>query len=173
MSNVPDNYRPDLGLRAFPLPACQLVCSFFFVFFPPFLSPFVCPSPPLSPSLIEVFAESTRDEKQTKCLLIQQPCITALSKSITLITQPKKSATGYESQISSPSTHRLLMHTHKVRTSWWNRNGAQQTLHPLPSAFFFSFHFLSCSFSFSSFFFMFPLAGSTNAHANSAKSIFS
>lgn len=44
----------------------------------------------LSRSLGEGLAESARDEKKTKCLLIRQPCVTALSKSITLITQPKK-----------------------------------------------------------------------------------
>lgn len=44
----------------------------------------------LSHSLIEAFAESMRDEKKTKWLLIQQPCVKALSESITLITQPKK-----------------------------------------------------------------------------------
>ena len=30
-----------------------------------------------------------RDEKKTKCLLIQQPRVAALSESITVITQPK------------------------------------------------------------------------------------
>lgn len=52
----------------------------------------------LSRSLNEFLAESTRDEKKTKCLLIQQPRVTALSESITLITWPKNQPWGIKAK---------------------------------------------------------------------------
>lgn len=93
MSNVPDIYRLDPGLRT------ATTCLSSGLLFCLFLSPF-CLCRSLSFSLNEALALSMRDEKKTKCLLIHQPCVTALSKRITLITQPKNQPRGIKAKYS-------------------------------------------------------------------------
>lgn len=94
-------------------------------------------SPPsLSRWLSEVLAESVQDEKKTKCLLIQQSYVTALSNSITLITPPKIHQPRGISQISRPPRAKtaVLMHRNKVWTDWTGKQQNDTT--SLPRAFF-------------------------------------
>lgn len=143
MSNSPDIYRPNPGLQAVPLPACQpphhLVCFFFCLF----LSPPRRRSRFLARS-VKSWAESARDEKQTKCLLIQRPRVTALSNGITPKSQTKTtSAAGYQSQISRPLMYNINAQAKKVwTTSRLNGKAAEQTRHPRSSAFFILFSLL-------------------------------
>lgn len=89
MSNAPFIYRVEsstTGCSSTCLSALQSSGLFFCLF----LSPSVCLSPSwLSCSVNTVLAERVRDEKKTKCLLIQQPHVRALSKTITLIRKGK------------------------------------------------------------------------------------
>lgn len=126
------------------------------VFFCLFLSPPRRRSRFLARS-VKSWAESARDEKQTKCLLIQRPRVTALSNGITPKSQTKTtSAAGYQSQISRPLMYNINAQAKKVWTSRLNGKAAEQTRHPRSSAFFILFSLL---FFFS--FVMFSTAGGT------------
>ena len=68
---------------------------------------------------VKSWLREKRDEKKTKWLLIQRPCVTALSESITLITPTgkkinKNQPRGIKAEYPDLLLCRLLMHRHRV-----------------------------------------------------------
>lgn len=127
--------RPHPGRRSVPLhlPVSHpVIRSVFTSISVSFSSP-----PSLSRSLSEVLAGSVRDEKKTKCLLIQQSYVTAVSNSVTLITPPKTHQPRGISQISRPLNANTAVLMHKVWTDWLNRIDATSLPSPHPPSFMF------------------------------------
>lgn len=120
---------------------------------------------------VKSWLREKRDEKKTKWLLIQRPCVTALSESITLITptgkKNKKSAAGHQSRISRPFTVQTVNAQAQSmgRVAGWESSRIDTTF--LPRTFFILFSLLVI---FLSWCFLQPAGQS---HLNSAGGVFS